>query len=59
MLETGLTEGVIYIIDGFTSSFCQGIPQHSIKAMDWNTAPNHESARYLKLQIEASLAKWI
>lgn len=57
MQRAGLHEDIDYIVSGFRSGFCQGIPQHTLGELRWYTPPNQKSARDVVEQINNSLKK--
>lgn len=57
MTATDLRREIPYIIEGFESGFCLGIPQHELKGLKWYTPDNHKSALVAREQIEITLMK--
>lgn len=55
--ETGLLAEYLYLLDGFTEGFHQGIPKHTIGNLHWFSPPNHNSALEAREKIEQSIEK--
>lgn len=47
----------LYLLDGFTEGFHQGIPIHRIGDLRWFSPPNHNSAVEAKTKIEENIKK--
>lgn len=55
--ETGLLAEFLYLLDGFSEGFHQGIPKHTIGNLRWFSPPNHNSALEAKEKIESNIDK--
>lgn len=57
LLTFNLVEEHGHLLKGFRSGFHQGIPQHSVKDLNWFCPPNHSSALKVKQKIEDNFKK--
>lgn len=53
----GLLNKYLYLIDGFTEGFHQGIPNHTIGKLPWYSPPNRRSAIEARDKIEENIKK--
>lgn len=53
----GLLSKYLYLLDGFSEGFHQGIPTHTIGDLPWYSPPNHQSALEAKEKIEENIKK--
>lgn len=55
--SNGLLSKYLYLLDGFSEGFHQGIPTHRVGDLPWYSPPNHRSALEARAKIEDSIKK--
>jgi hypothetical protein len=59
LINAGLFEEFKDVLFGFEYGFHQGVPQHTIKGLDWYTPPNHSSSLKAEEKIRENFKKEI